>query len=59
MCGGGGGGKSLFAASVPHGQDGHHAHIIMVKTLQKSSSPEPVERFPRDSVCSIGDSGLS
>ena len=28
----------------------------MVKTLQKSSSPEPLDRFPRNLVCSIGDS---
>ena len=28
----------------------------MVKTLQKSSSPEPAGRFPRNFVCSIGDS---
>ena len=27
----------------------------MVKTLQKSSSPEPAGRFPRNLVCSIGD----
>ena len=28
----------------------------MVKTLQKSSSPEPAGRFPRNLVCIIGDS---
>ena len=28
----------------------------MVKTLQKSSSLEPVDRFPQNLVCSIGDS---
>ena len=28
----------------------------MVKTLQKSSSPEPVDWFPRNLVCRIGDS---
>ena len=28
---------------------------IYGKTLQKSSSPEPVDRFPRNLVCSIGD----
>ena len=28
----------------------------MVKTLQKSSSPELAGRFPRNLVCSIGDS---
>ena len=31
----------------------------MVKTLQKSSSPEPAGRFPRNLVCSIGDSSSS
>ena len=31
----------------------------MVKTLQKSSSPELVGRFPRNLVCSIRDSGPS
>ena len=31
----------------------------MVKTLQKSSSPEPVDRFPRNLVCSIGDASPS
>ena len=29
---------------------------IYVKTLQKSSSPEPAGRFLRNLVCSIGDS---
>ena len=29
------------------------------KTLQKSSSPEPAGRFPRNLVCSIGDSSPS
>ena len=29
---------------------------IMVKTLKKSSSPEPAGRFSRNLVCSIGDS---
>ena len=48
----------LFAASGSHDQDGRHAHI-MVKTLQKSSSPEPVGRFSRNLVCSIGDSSPS
>ena len=28
----------------------------MVKTLQKSSTPEPLDRFPRNLVCSIDDS---
>ena len=31
----------------------------MVKTLQKSSSPELAGRFPRNLVCSIGDSSPS
>ena len=31
----------------------------MVKTLQKSSSPEPADRFPLNLVCSIGDSSPS
>ena len=30
--------------------------IYMVKTLQKSSSLEPVDRFPQNLVYSIGDS---
>ena len=29
---------------------------IYGKNLEKSSSPEPAGRFPRNSVCSIGDS---
>ena len=33
-------------------------HPYMVKTLQKSS-PEPVDRFPGNLVCSIGDSSPS
>ena len=33
--------------------------LYMVKTFQKSSSPEPVGRFPRNLVCSIGDSSPS
>ena len=32
---------------------------IYGKNLKKSSSPEPAGRFPRNFVCSIGDSGLS
>ena len=32
---------------------------IYGKTLQKSSSPEPVGRFSRNLVCSIGDSSSS
>ena len=31
----------------------------MVNTLQKSSSPEQADRFPRNLVCSIGDSSPS
>ena len=31
----------------------------MVKTLQKSSSLEPVDRFPQNLICSIDDSCLS
>ena len=31
----------------------------MVKTLQKSSSPEPAGGFPRNLACSIGDSSPS
>ena len=45
----------LFAACGSHDQDGRQAPY-MVKTLQKSSSQEPVDRFPRNFVCSIGDS---
>ena len=30
----------------------------MIKNLQKSSSPEPVDRFPLNLVCSIGDSEI-
>ena len=30
--------------------------IYIVKTFQKSSSPEPVDWFPRNLVCRIGDS---
>ena len=31
----------------------------MIKTLQKSSTLEPAGRFPRNLVCSIGDSSSS
>ena len=48
------GDESLIAKSRSHDQDGRHAHS-MVKTTQKSSSPEPVGGFPRNLVCSIGD----
>ena len=57
---GGGGGKSLFVVSGSHDQ-GHMATkpaCIYGKNLSKSS-PEPVDRFPRDLVCSIRDSGPS
>ena len=59
LCGAslGRGNESLFPASGSHDQDGRHAH--MVKTLQKSISPEPAGRFPRNLVCSIGDSSPS
>ena len=33
--------------------------MYMVKTLQKSSSPEQAGRFPRNLVCNIGDSSQS
>ena len=35
------------------------AMAIYGKNLKKSSSPEPVGRFPRNLVCNIGDSCLS
>ena len=35
------------------------ASPIYGKTLQKSSSPEPVGRFSRNLACSIGDSSPS
>ena len=38
---------------------GQMTHPNMVKTLQKSSSPEPMGRFTRNLVCSIGDSSPS
>ena len=44
----------LIAKSRSHDQDGRHVPY-MVKTTQKSSSPEPAGRFPRNLVCSIGD----
>ena len=51
------GDESLIAKSGSKYRDGRHAHIAyIVKTTQKSSSPEPVGRFPRNLVCSIGDS---
>ena len=58
LCGAslGRGNESLFAASGSHDQDGRQAHI---KTLQKSSSPEPAGRFSQNLVCSIGDASPS
>ena len=46
LCGAslGRGNSILFAASGSHDRDGCHAHY-MVKTLQKSSSPEPAVDF--------------
>ena len=35
------------------------ATLIYGKTLQNSSSPEPVDQFPRKLACSIGDSSPS
>ena len=61
----------LFAASGSHDQDGRHAYYYMVKTLQKSSSPEPAGRFSRNNlgmyhrglqpitVCSNDDPGVT
>ena len=46
---GGRGNENLFAASRSLEQDGRHP---MVQTLQKSSSPEPVGRFPQNLICS-------
>ena len=58
LCGAslGRGNEILFAASGSHDQDGRHAHIV--KTLKKSS-PEPAVGFPRNLVCSIGESSPS
>ena len=50
--------ESLFTGSWSHDQDGNHADICKKKP-SKSSSPEPVRRFPRNLVCSIGDSSPS
>ena len=47
----------LCGASLGRGNDILFA--AMVKTLQKSSSPEPAGRFSRNFVCSIGDSSPS
>ena len=59
LCGAslGRGNEILFAASGSCDQDGRHAH--MIKTLQKSSSPEPADRFSQNLVCSIRDSSPS
>ena len=53
------GNKRLFVVSGSHYQ-GHMATTpacIYGKNHSKSSSPVPVDRFPRDLVCSIRDSG--
>ena len=47
----------MFTASWSHDQDSRHAY--MVKTLQKVSSPEPVDRLPQKLVYSILDSSPS
>ena len=46
------GNESLFAAPGSHDQDGPNANTV--KTLQKSSSPEPVDRFPRNLIRESG-----
>ena len=52
--------ENVFAASRSHDQDGRHDHDnYMVKSFRKSSTPEPVDGFPRNFVCSIGDPGSS
>ena len=48
------GNENLFLGSGSHDQDGHHAHIYMVLTLQKSSSPESKGQWLCGLVCSIG-----
>ena len=48
--------KFVQMVQVTHVQDGRHVPY-MVKTLQKSSSPEPPGRLPWNLVYSIGDSG--
>ena len=48
------GNESLFVAYGSHAKP-----ICMVKNLQKSSSPEQVDRFPQNVVSSIRDSGPS
>ena len=45
------GNENPWSLCWSHDQDGRHA-LIWKKTLQKSSSPEPVDRFPRNLVCS-------
>ena len=55
------GNKSSFVVSGSHDQ-GHMATTpacIYCKNPSKSSSPEPVDRFLRDLVCSITVSGQS
>ena len=46
----------MFSASGSHDQDGRRVYI-MAKNLQKSSSPELVDRFSLKLVCIIGNSG--
>ena len=47
------GNESVIAKFGSHDQDGRHAQLV--KTTQKSSSPEPAGRFTRNLVCSIYD----
>ena len=55
LCGAslGRGNESWFAASGSHD---YTPRPYMVKPLQKSSSPEPMDQLPRNLVCSIWDS---
>ena len=50
------GNEILFAASWSHHMTKMAATPIYGKNPSKSSSPEPVGRFPRNLVCSIVDS---
>ena len=52
------GNKSLFVASGSHDQIAA-TPINGKENIQKSSSLDPVDRFPRNLVCSIGDSDPS
>ena len=49
------GNENLYKWVGSHNQHGHHAHIYgdMVKTFKKSSSPEPIDQWPWNIVCSI------